>query len=262
MRKGRGWWAGIAFVVLALLVLVWLMPARWVVPRLASRMRGIRLEQVHGSLWDGEAGRLLTADGRSWGHLHWQLSRRALLGELRLRWALKGPGLDFSGGLQRLASDRIEWHGVQLQVDLDALEPLPATSLGRPLGQLHLQVPHALLQDHWPMQLQATGQWQHASMRTADGSVTLGSLRFEARGKQGMIHTQMHDDGQGPLALDGRLALSPLGWQLDATLRPRGDEPALRHWLAGLGRPDAAGTVHLQRRGGLAAALPAQEGRP
>ncbi len=240
-------------LLLAACVLLWLLPARWVLPWIEPRLHGMQLQQVGGLLWDGRADRVLAADGRPLGRLRWQLSRRALLGDVRLQVDFDGPQLAFSGGMRQLPADRVQWNRVHLRADLDALPQRMDASLGQPRGELALVVDSAVLQGGWPMQLQAHAAWRHAVMRTAAGNVALGELQLQADAQDGVIAAQLHDDGHGPLQVAGQLQLSPLGWRLNATLHPRQSDPALRHWLAQFGRAAADGTVHIQRRGGLAA---------
>lgn len=261
MRGWRRWMAGAAVVLLVIAGLAWFLPARWAAAWLAPRLHGVRLEQVQGTLWDGRAGRVLTSGGQVLGQLQWRLSRRAMLGDLRLRIALAGPALDVDGELHRQSADRLAWHDVHLQLNPALLAPSLTTPFGQPRGTLAVQMPSAVLQGGWPLQLQAQVQWHDAGLRTHNGEVALGNLQFAADGENGMIRTLMHDDGHGPLALAGQLDASPLGWRLDATLRPRNGDPALRQWLASLGRRSADGTLHLQRSGGLAAALPGARAR-
>lgn len=257
----RGWrlgLSGIALVVLALAALLWFLPARWAVALIQPRLHGVQLQQVQGLAWQGRAGRVLSARGQPLGTAQWTLSRRALLGEVNLQLALDGPTMQFRAHLrQRAGDDRADWRDVSWKIDLAALKPPLATPFGWLQGSLEGQAPHASMQGNWPMQMDARMHWRDAALLTRRGRIALGSLRFELHGEHGMIHTQMHDEGDGPLALAGQLDLSPLGWRLDANLRPRGADPALREWLATLGRAEADGTLHLQRRGGLAAALPA-----
>ena len=248
-------------LLLAAGALVWLLPARWVLPWIEPRLHGVQLQQVGGLLWDGHADRVLSADGRTLGRLRWKLSRRALLGEVRLQVDFDGPQLAFSGGMRRLSADRLQWSRVNLQARLDALPQRLDSPLGQPAGELALAVDNAMLQGGWPMQLQAHASWQHAAMRTATGNVALGELQLQAQAQDGVIAAQLHDDGHGPLQVAGQLQLSPLGWRLDARLHPRQPDPGLRHWLAQLGPVGADGSVHIQRRGGLAAARSATDSK-
>jgi Anti-sigma regulatory factor (Ser/Thr protein kinase) len=267
LKHLRKYLPGLGLVLLAAALLLWFLPARWAMPWLAPRLHGLRLQQVQGLLWDGRADQVVAADGRVLGRLQWQLSRRALLGTLRLQLDFDGPQLAFSGGMQRLPEGRIALHEVNVRAELAALDHYISdhgglnhygtSPLGQPRGELRLTVDHALLQGGWPLQLQAQAQWRHAVVHTHGGDVALGDLQWQAQAQDGVIQAQVHDDGNGPLHADGQMRLSPLGFRLDAVLRPRQTDPALRRWLAGLGQPAADGSVHIRRSSGLAGSLPA-----
>lgn len=234
-------------------LVLWFLPARWVLPWVQPRLHGLQLQKVSGSVWDGRAGAVLSADAQMLGRLQWQLSRRAILGQSRLRLQFSGPQLGFSAEAARLPDGEIEVHDASVR----ATSPMPGrpwgTPWGEPRGELQVAVPHARLRGGWPMQMDATANWQHAVMHTSQGDVALGALRATAVARGGVIQAQWRDDGQGPLQAAGALQLSPLGWRLDATLRARQTDPALRHWLATLAPPAADGSIHIQRHGGLAA---------
>ncbi|GAA0887942.1 type II secretion system protein N [Rhodanobacter soli] len=257
MKSLRKCLIGLGTLALAAAVLLWFLPARWAMPWIGPQLHGLRLQQVQGTVWHGRAGEVVAADGQMLGQLQWQLSRRALLGQVRLQLQFEGPRLAFSGGAQRLPDGQIEVSGASVRAELSAWVHGPMSSWGQPRGELQVTIDHALLQGGWPMQLQAQAQWPQALMHTHDGDVALGALQAQASAQGGVIRAQLHDDGHGPLHVDGKLQLSPLGWRLDATLRARQTGPALRRWLATLGPPAADGSVHIQRRGGLAGSAPA-----
>jgi general secretion pathway protein N len=246
---------GLGVLLLAALLLVWFLPARvamlWIAPP-----HGLRLQRVSGLLWDGSAGQVMAADGRVLGQLHWQLSREALLGKVQLQWTFSGPQLEVSGSMQKLSADQVEWRDVQARADLAVLDPYAKLPIGQPRGELRISVPHALLQAGWPLQLQANAEWSNAALHARDGDIALGVLQLQAQSQNGVISAQLHDEGHGPLQADGQLQLSPLGWRLDALLRPRHTDAALHQLLAQLGRSDASGNVTIQRSGGMAMGLP------
>ncbi len=247
---------GLGVLLLFAVALLWFLPARWAMPWIAPSLHGVHLQQVHGSLWRGDASAVMAADGRPLGQLHWQLSRRALLEQLRVQLDLDGPQLDFSGAMQRLADGRVEWRATNLHLDLAMLESYVDTPWGQPHGELQVMIDRAVLQGGWPLQLQGKARWQHAVMRTRDGEIALGELQLQAQAQGGVIQARMTDDGGGPLRVDGQMQLSPLGWRLDATLQPRQTDPALGRWLATLGQSAADGSVHIQRHGGLTVGMP------
>jgi general secretion pathway protein N len=250
---------GIGVLVLAALTLLWMLPARWVMPALAPRLHGMQLQQVHGTVWHGSAGRVLGADGRRLGRLEWWLSRRAVLGQVRMRVDFAGPQAGFSGTVQRLSDDRLQWDDVHAHVTLAWLAQRGVSPLGQPLGEVRFAAGHMLLQAGWPLQLQARAQWLDAAMQTADGVVALGQWEATIQAQGGVIQAQLQDDRRGPLEGKGQLQLSPIGWRLDMSLRARQENAALRQWLSRLGVPDGDGRVHILRQGGLAGANPIEK---
>lgn len=242
-------------VVLAAGVTIWWLPASWASPWLAHAVPGLRLQQLGGTVWNGRAERVLAADGTVLGRAQWRLSRVALLGRSRLWLSMTGPRLDVRGETRRLAGDRVEWRDVAVRIDL-ALLANPRWHLLPPgtRGEVSLQSDRVQLQGGWPRDGRATLVWRDAAWPTRVGTVMFGRLDAQLDAHSGVISAQWHDAGDGPLHASGTLDASAIGWRMQATLAPRGDAPRLRRWLALLGKPDVTGTVHLERRGGLAAA--------
>lgn len=247
----KRWLVGVVVGVLALAIWVWFLPASWAVPWLEAQRRGLRLDDVSGTLWQGRAGQVSLANGTQLGSLDWTLSHRALLGDIRMGLDLRQPQLQLQAQVHRVSPTQIELHGVSLHMNMALLGP-QSWLRGQPQGQLDLQVPQAQLQSNWPMQLDATGTWSNAVVRTPQGEVPLGALSLAVTGESGVIQGTLNDDGQGPLQTAGRLSLSPLGWDLQLRLIPRSDNPALVSWLRSLGPLKADGTLELRYRGGLA----------
>ena len=243
---------GLASLLLLAALLLWFLPARWAMPWLQPRLHGLQLQRVGGSLWNGHADQVVGADGRPLGHLSWQLSRRALLGEEALRLVFDGPQLTFSGDLHRTAAGEVEAHGLSVHADAALLDPYFKSPLGQPRGELTLAVDHLLLQGGWPLELQGQARWQHALMHVREGDIELGNLLLQAQANGGVIQASWHDEGDGPLQVQGQLQLSPLGYRVDATLRARHTDPLLQLWLIQLGPMASDGSVHIQHRGGLA----------
>lgn len=250
------WWKklllGLAVVLVALALLVWFAPARWVAPMVETRLHGAQLREVSGSVWDGRVGELVLADGTVLGRLDWRLSHRALFGQVRLHVALEGPAIRGHGDFAR-DGDTASWRGVQLHVALDALSHPPTTPWGVPQGELALDLEQMQVLKGWPDSVSGRMRWPRASMQTPQGTIALGDLMADLSGSHGVIRADLRDGGNGPLALAGVVQLSPIGWRLDARLSARDHEPALQHWLARLGPPDAQGVTHLQRGAGVGA---------
>jgi len=234
-----------------LAALVWFMPASWALPLLQSQLRGVRFDGVSGSLWQGRAEQVSIGDGSSLGSLSWTLSRRALLGDVRANVDLRQPQLQLQGQVQRVSATEMKLSDVTLHMDMAMLGEQPWLH-GQPQGQFDLQAPQAQLVGRWPMQLDATGTWSRAAVRTADGEVPLGTLLLAVNGQSGALRGTLNDDGSSAVQTAGRLSFSPLGWDIQLRLVPRNDDPAVRRWLLSLGTPAADGTLELRYRGGLA----------
>jgi general secretion pathway protein N len=241
----------LAAAMLALALLVWFMPARWALLLMSSRLHGVRLEQVGGTLWQGRAGQVLSADGTNWGSLDWTLSHRALIGDVQLGLDLRQPRLHGQAHVHRISDTQQDWYDVVLQVDLAMLGEQPLLH-GQPLGQLDVQVSQAHWQGNWPMQMDAAGSLSQVAIRTAQDTIALGTAHFAIGAQAGVLKGTLDDDGSGPLQTAGRLTLSPLGWDVQLDLRPRGHDPALSRWLRSFGASAADGSVQLRYRGGLA----------
>lgn len=254
--SSRRWRAPAALAAVLLLaatvVLAWFFPARWALPWLTPRLHGLRLAQVSGLLWHGQAGEVRLADGRLLGSASWQVSRRVSWSPQPLRLQLHGPQLAFDAAV-RNTGDSVVWNGVHLRADLALWRPRRAPSLGLPRGEWTMQVDHAQLQAGWPVQAAWQARWRDAALLTRVGTVALGTFDISGSAQAGVIDARLNDDGDGPLQAAASLRLTPLGWRLAARLRARNADPVLQRWLATLGKPDAGGTVHLQRVGGLAA---------
>ena len=256
MKRSRVAWLTAAILLSLIVLLVLLLPARWASPFVQSRLHGLRLEGVHGLVWNGEADQLRGLDGRPLGKVRWRLSRALLWGRLDLRLDFTGPGLAAVGRLRRDRENHLVWSDVSLQADLATWAPRFDSSLGTPHGTLAVKLQRAVLQANWPLELHGQVQWGDAAMQTRAQGIALGDFAMELGGSNGVLSGLVHDQGNGPLRAQGQWQASPLGWRLDLRLQPRAADPALRQWLARLCPPDADGAVNVHRRGGLAAATP------
>jgi general secretion pathway protein N len=238
------------------LALLWWFPARWLQAPMQAHLAGLQLQGVSGSIWQGQAAQVLDAQGQPLGQLHWQLSRRALLGDVRLSVQLEGPQLRLDGSAQRPSNTEFALDQVELSVDARLLQRWLAPVAAHIEGRLQAHIDHARLSDGWPLALDAQGQWRQASLRNGADTVALGNLAFTLEVIDGVLQARAHDLGGGPLELRASAAMSPLGWRMQARLRAGGDDPALLRWLRQLGPLDTHGMVQWQRQGGLAAMLP------
>jgi general secretion pathway protein N len=247
---------GVAILLLAGLVLLWFLPARLAMPWLDARMGGMQLQGVSGLLWDGRAERVVTAKGQNLGALQWQLSRLALVGDNRLHVELHGEKVDFVGSMRGDKAADATWTDVQMRLDLQVLGTGPLVLGGWPRGTLRATANTIQLRGGWPWSLDTRVHWQDAVLRLPrQGDLRMGNLHADLRAVNGVIEGHVQDDGDGPLRVDGRLQLSPLGRRFLAVAAPRGPQPDLQRWLSDFGVTDTDGVTHINYSGGLAAAI-------
>lgn len=251
MKRLRILLTGMAVLVAVLAAVIWWLPANWALPWLRPRLHGLQLRQVTGTLWEARAGQVMTPDGAPLGSVEWSLSRRALLGDIDVDLNLQQPQLSFQGHMHELSSTQDEWRDVTLSLDPAMLAVQPWLH-AKPAGQLRATIQHAQLQGGWPMQVDAAVHWTHAAVHTAEGMASLGSMSAQISGDNGVLQVTMRDDGDGALHMRGFLSFSPLGWNLQMSLKPRQDDAVLESWLRTLGHAGADGTLRLGYRGGLA----------
>lgn len=251
--KGFRWFAVVVVLLVAAAgVFYWFLPASVAVPFLARRAHGVALHDLSGTLWNGRAGHVATADGRELGSLTWRLGRAAILGRVDLGLHLEGRAGRFDGHLERTGPDTMIWSGVDFRLDAAALAgPMMPPGMV-PAGVVEGRIPRAELQGNWPVALDADVAWRKASLRTPEGDVTLGGIALTTAASGGVMRATVADDGEGSLAVNATLAASPLGWRMEGRLVPRVDDRALANLVARFGPPGRDGSVNLQRKAGLA----------
>lgn len=252
--------AGIGCAVLCVGILAWNFPARLALPWIAPRLPGLALHDVHGSVWDGRAGQVVTRSGRTLGSAQWRVSRRVLLQPEPITLRVDGAAFAFSGTVRFAGDGRSTWSDVRLRTDAALWPALAAALPGAPRGEWRLTAPRATLHNGWPVTLDLHGEWRDAALHVHGRWLALGTLAWDADARGGVVHVRIHDVPGGPLRVHGDALVGPLGWRLDARLQARPVADALRSWLATLGPLGADGSLRLARRGGLAPLLPSATG--
>jgi general secretion pathway protein N len=238
---------GVLAVLLAVMLLIVFFPASWAWSLARDRVHEVRLESVHGSVWSGRAEGVAYA-GMPLGTVRWTLSRAMLLGRPDLHLDVDGDLLRGHGRLLR-QGDALTGEDMHFTVDA-ARVPVSVHGL-QPRGRVRFDIQRVDIHGDWPRRLRGTVTWSEAALTEDARRVPLGELRAELHERAGSILEAQLSDGGGPLALSGTVQASTLGWRLDADLSARNDDPGLRHVLDALGKPDAAGVLHLRRHGGL-----------
>lgn len=239
-----------------LLFLVALFPAtqayRFAAEPLARAMPVLKLAQLEGTVWSGQAGMVVYRQALL-GQASWQVSPFALLlGKARLTALLQSDeGYLQSRVAAPLAGGPVELSGLEGR--------MPVTELARfapymPLvmdGVVSLDLPK-LVVDSAGRILAAEGSviWHQAAM-SAPQALALGDLLLQLRTEgEGQVAGDISDRG-GPLKVEGALQLSPDGaYRINGTVAAAPDAPAtLVKSLGWLGKPDSQGRYRLDYSG-------------
>jgi general secretion pathway protein N len=242
---------GAIVLLFAAALLLWFLPARWAVDAMASRMHGLRMDDVSGSVWHGHAERVAIADGPPLGALDWTLGRGALLGRTHVTANLHGPLGTFTSRFDQLQADHSEWRDIDFRFQAIAFASHPALRPFAPRGVLEGKLPLVSLQGNWPMSIEGNIDWLDASVQTAEGRVSLGDLHLRLAGTGGVLRAELKDSGTGPLDVRGALDATPLGWRIDVRMRPRTVDTAMAHLLARFGPAAADGSTTIRKQTGL-----------
>jgi len=221
------------------LVLIVLLPARWISPLLPH---GMHCQQLDGSAWHGSCSGLTTANG-ALGDLSWDVHALQLLrGRLELQLDLTNEGNYLRGVLGMGFGGALHGRNVTLDLPLAStlVSSLPAGAHARLSGKL------------------SRVEWNGKFLNAVEGEVDIldfvgsqgqafGSYQavFAPDANAGAVATPtavVHDMG-GPLALDATLNLTrDPGYLLQGQVAARPAAPAeLADELKYLGSPDASG---------------------
>jgi general secretion pathway protein N len=243
------WLLILALLALLLVAgLVALMPARFAVDMLGTRLGPLQLQDVSGTIWNGRAGSAV-AHGQPLGALDWKIHPRALLGA-RLDLDLGLQGSAFEGRtFASLSGNTVRLRDAVLFMDAQHLQPaidIPALQLR---GRVEIRLVEAELVAGFPRQLRGEAYWRDAAVAGA-AEALLGTLSASFHTADGAVIGTLQDEG-GPLSLDGQFRAGLTGYEADALLVARDGNPQVIEALRHVGEPQADGSSLLQIRGRL-----------
>lgn len=250
-RRRHRWWLVVLVVLAGLVALGWWFPARWAWWMVRGNFPAVSVRNIHGSVWDGAADGLVV-QGESLGLLHWAAERLSVLRTLRATFSIDGAGLTVHGHLACPGGGILVFSDVSFHIPATRFEvSLPAGLV--PGGVVAGKVNVLRLVDGWPGVLDARVDWRSARLLGHGSPLDLGTLRSRWQSRAGgVINGGLTDVGDGPVALDGGVVVSALGWRVDVTVRQRDADPRMSRLLDHLGTREASGAVQIRRRGGLA----------
>jgi general secretion pathway protein N len=252
----------IALAILAVLlvvaaVILWTLPAQLAWRFAAARLPVLQLQGVEGSVWRGSAADASVA-GQPLGRLQWTLDAMPLLhGDLHASTELAGTSLHAHGIVVRHRDGAIDVSEAHVEAPAAPLQQ--ALSLGgvQPLGTLSADIDDARIRNTWFEALHATVHWRDAGV-AGSAQARFGDINavfsLDARRH---VHGDIHDDGKGPLEVNGTFDAEPGGYTLTARLAARDPQDwQTQEALQYLGQRQSDGSVLLRAEGHLLLASP------
>ena len=183
------------------------MPARIAYSFFNSPDNKIQLQDISGTIWNGQANRLQTL-GHSLSTLKWQLHFvDMLLGDITLDVQISDSDYPLTSTVTRSFGGEIRAKDLKAILPASILRQLPYGSLVSLNGLLNINMPNLTLSDNNLTSAQG-------KISLADGQFlapiqgTLGNLQFQISNKDDDILITMNDQ-QAPIGINGTLRLKP-----------------------------------------------------
>ncbi len=245
MRWLKALLALLVVLLAAAAIVVWTLPAdvgyrfgaRFVAPAVLTGLRG--------TVWDGHADGVSVL-GVDLGELDWHARKWPLLGgQFVADLRLAGADVEVAGLFTR-GPGTLALRDVRFRVPADAIGPVLDNGALRLLGTLGGVVDQATLAGGRITDASGSLRWSDAGVSGAADARFSEILATFAADPGGGIAGTLHDDGTGPLALQGRFTVSAVSFDLEATLRARDGDPAMAAALRRIGEPQPDGSSRLE----------------
>ena len=238
-------------VVIVAAAIAWTMPADVAYRYVAGRLGPVSLVGVRGTIWDGHADGI-SVFGRDLGELDWQVDKAPLFvrrvhADLRIR----GADIVTSGLVERAADGRVTANDVRFRAPASLLSPVldvPSLNL---LGTITGTFAKVSLHQGVLGDANGSARWSEAGVSgTAEARFSDILAEFASQA-DGSIAGTVADDGQGNLEVSGRFTIAATGYEVEASLAARNDDPRIQEALRYVGQPQPDGSSHLVINGKL-----------
>jgi len=238
----------LVLVILLLIVggiVLWTLPADVAYRHGAKYLGPVVLSGVRGTLWDGHADGI-SVFGRDLGEIDWRMAKSGLL---RARMAadvrIQGTDVDAAGVVERADAGAFTVRDVRFRFPAEMLAPvvgIPDLSL---LGAVSGVISEATLRDGFLQSATGNARWSEAGV-TGQAEARFADILGEfAAQPDGGIAGTAHDDGTGTLVVNGTFHATVAGFNAEALLRARNDDPQVQETLQHVGEPQPDGSSKL-----------------
>lgn len=250
MRRTLKFLLGLLLVLIVIGgVMLWTLPAD-VAYRQGARFLGpVTLMGVRGTIWHGHAD-AISLFGRDLGEIDWTMPKIAFLtGHVRADVRIQGNDVDAAGTVEREGAGAMTVHDVRFRFPAEVLQPMLEVPDLHLLGTVSGVIDTAALSGGYLASADGNARWSDAGVSGANNAHFSDIVTEFKQGPNGGIVGSAHDDGQGNLAVTATWHAGIAGFEADAVLRARGDDPGMQEALSHLGAPQADGSTRVVIRG-------------
>lgn len=238
-------------LILFLLILVYIAPARTITGMVTDRVPGLQLTSVEGSLWSTHIGHL---NFKQFSLHDIQLDTRVLSllwGTLNSSIRVNDPNIQLTSDVA-LEEGHYKLSDTQYQLDtayIASIARLPVESLS---GVVDGSIKQIEMSGKTLLSLEGEGQWKNAVIQYTNSELALGTIRFQLSKVKERDNTARISivENQGVLDLKGTIEVS-LDKRFNMKLHTTTDLPQhLKSWVSRWGRTEG-GRIYLEWQGRL-----------
>ncbi|HEV7489440.1 MAG TPA: type II secretion system protein N, partial [Rhodanobacteraceae bacterium] len=230
----------VAFLLLLLViggVLLWTLPADFAYRQGARYFGPVVLSGVRGTLWNGHADGI-SVFGRDLGEIDWRMAKSALLhARMAADVRIQGADVDAAGLVERDNAGALTLRDIRFRFPAQLLTPALDISDVNLQGVIGGVVSEATLRDGFIVSASGNARWSEAGVSGAVEARIADILGDFAAQPSGGIAGTAHDDGSGNLAVTANFTAGVSGFEIDAVLRARNDDPQILETLRQVGEP-------------------------
>jgi len=236
-------------IILILGVVIWQVPAAWIVKYSDLPKKGYSYGRMTGTLWKGEAEQVKNPD-LMLGDVKWDFKTFNQFKPLKTTWAIEAGGIDYNLNLL------LDTEGRQLQdlrlvqgeipagwVDLSEISQLVFLT-----GTFQLDLDHASPTKNLSNLASGTIYWKNAGL---GGLVeeSLGTIFIEIHSDNRFTIVDISSDPEADLKLDGQVRINRNQYFTEVTLRATEEKRYVIEQLADLGTVNEDGSLDIDQSG-------------
>jgi hypothetical protein len=234
-------------VISFLLTAIWLLPLSIVKPYAEKMIKGLKLEDVNGTLWKGEAQHF-TANNNYFGKVNWQVQPLQSLLSLSLKsnFSIDGDELSATGLAGLGLNKNLTLENTQFDLNASYINKLQknAKLSGNFMGSIN----HAEIEIKAVPQIDGVINWKNGAV-TSPITLEPGDYRAVIKPASGNLEIKLTSSA-APIELNGDLKLNS-DWTYTTDLKAKSINPGLAAMLKIAGIPQADGTVIVKQKGNL-----------